>query len=410
MPRPSFFPRRSLREWAIRISLAMAALAVGSFSISHTIAQVLVKNDSVLAHALAPWDGRITAALAASLAGPEATPADRRRGDALARQALRQDPTTVAAASTLGVNAQIRGDGETASRLFVYSEKLSRRDLQTQLWKIEEAVTRNDIRGALHHYDIALRAKGQSWALLFPILASASADAQVRGALVQTLTSKPLWTEYFVYNVASNPPDPKTASLLFLDLRRAGVPVSHAAHASAINALLGGGFAEEAWNHYATIRRGVDRRRSRDPRFVGAGENPTAFDWSPVNDGGVSGSIQRDNSGGVFDFSVPATIGGPLLQQLQMLPPGRYRITGHGNGIEQAAGSRPYWVLICRSDGRELARVTMPNSSVAGGKFDGQMVVPTGCPLQVLMLAARASDAVSGLAGQIDTVQLAPAQ
>lgn len=409
MSRPRLLPRRSSREWAIRGVLAVAVAIAGYFSVAHTLAQSMVQKDVAFAHRLAPWDGRITAAMAASLAGTNATLADRARADGLARQALRQDPTAVSAVSTLGIDAQIRGDEAGARRLFTYSERLSRRDLQTQLWNIETAVSRGDISGALRHYDIALRTKGQSWDLLFPILTSASADTDVRGDLVRMLASKPLWGESFITHVAVNPPDPQTPSALFLALRGAGVPVPESAHAAAINALLAGGFADEAWRHYATIHRGADARRSRDPHFTGAGETPTPFDWAPINDGGVNTSIQRGDKGGLFDFSAPASIGGPLLQQVQILPPGNYRIFGHTSGIEQAPASQPYWALQCRADGRELARVTLPNSSQAGGHFEGRMTVPEGCPVQVLVFVSRATDAVSGLTGQIDDLKLVPA-
>jgi len=409
MPHRSLLPRRSSREWIVRGALAAGVLAAGYFSVTHTLAQAVVKNKPAFAHAGAPWDGRTTAAFAASLAGENATSGDRVRADVLARQALRQDPTAVTAASTLGIDAQIRGDARAARRLFAYSERLSRRDLQTQLWQIETAVAAGDIPGALRHYDIALRTKTQSWDLLFPILASASADGQVRGPLIRTLASKPLWAEPFINDVAADPPDPQSASALFLELRRAGVSVPEGAHAHAISALLEGGFADGAWRHYAAIHRGVDQRRSRDPLFAGAGDAPTPFDWTPVNDGSVNTSIQRGDKGGLFDFSVPASLGGPLLRQVQMLTPGNYRISGHSSGIEQAPGSQPYWSLQCRADGRELARVALPNSSQAGGTFEGRMTVPDGCRVQVLVLMARASEAVSGLSGQIDRLELVPA-
>lgn len=408
MPRRSFLPRRAPREWAIRGGLAAAAVVASYFSVAHTLAQVLVKSNAAAAHRIAPWDGRITAAFAASLTGPQATSADRQRADALARQALQQDPTAVVAVSTLGIDAQFRNDVAGARRIFAYSERLSRRDLQTQLWNIEAAVSRGDIRGALHHYDIALRAKGQSWDLLFPILTSASADAEVRGPLIETLARKPLWADSFVSYVTANPPDARTTSALFLELGRAGVPVPVNAHAVAINALLVDGLPDEAWRHYAAIHRDADQHRSRDPRFGGAGDRPTPFDWVPVNDGGVSTSIQRGERDGFFDFAAPASTGGPMLQQVQMLPPGTYRLSGHSSGIEQASVSLPYWRLLCRSDGRELARVPMPNSAQSGGNFAGDMSVPAGCPVQVLEFVARASDAVTGMNGQLDRVQLAP--
>lgn len=409
MPRRRLLPRRSSGEWAVRGTLTAVALAIAYFSLMHTLAQVVMPSNPALAYKLAPWDGRITAAFAASLAGTNATLDDREHADALARLALRQDPTAVAAASTLGIDAEVRGDRQFARRIFAYSEKLSRRDFQTQLWNIETAVARGDINGALSHYDIALRTKAQSWDLLFPILASASADTEVRNPLVRMLAAKPLWAEPFINYVAAKQPDPQTASALFLELRRADVPVPESAHAGAINALLVGGFADEAWRHYAAIHRDVDRRRSRDPHFADGRETPTPFDWTPLSDGGINASIQRGDSGGVVDFSLPASIGGPVLQQVQMLPPGNYRIVGHSSGIEQAPGSLPYWVLLCRADQRELGRVIVPNSSQAGGNFEGRMTVAAGCPVQLLVFFARASDSVSGLSGQIDHVQLAPA-
>lgn len=83
--------------------------------------------------------------------------ARRREADRLARLALRQDPTAVAALATLGLNAQIRGDTNSARRYFAYSDKLSRRSLTTRLWAIEDAVARDDIPAALRNYDVALR-------------------------------------------------------------------------------------------------------------------------------------------------------------------------------------------------------------------------------------------------------------
>lgn len=393
----------------MRGALAAAAAAAGCFSVAHTLALVVEKERPALAHRLAPWDGRITAALAASLTGPEAGDAQRRRSDDLARRALRQDPTAVTAAATLGINAQLRGDTAAASRLFAYAEKLSRRDLPTQLWMIEAAVGRGDILGALHHYDIALRTKRQSWDLLFPILASASADPPVRAELVKTLAAQPLWAEPFVNHVAAHPADPKATSALFLDLRRAGLALPDRVHAAAINGLIAGGFADEAWRHYAAIRASADRRQSRDPRFAFASEAPTAFDWVPVNGGGVSTSIQRGEGGNVFDFSVASGLGGPLLRQMQMFPPGTYRIEGRSSGIAQPAQSQPYWTLVCQTGGREFGRVAVPNSAQAGGAFSGQFTVPADCPVQALILVARVSDEAAGLSGQIVRVQVAPA-
>lgn len=401
-----YLVRHSPKEWAVRLALAAAAGVLGYYSVTFSVAQLVVKRDPALAYRFAPYDGRITAAYATSLAGTEASLRDRTRSDVLAKRALQRDPTAVAAVATLGVNADIRGDKATARRYFAYAQQLSRRNMRTQLFMIEDAVERGDIPGALHQYDITLRVSPQLGEILYPVLASASADPVIRRELVKTLAVHPLWREGFIYFSAHNGPNPKSTAALFLDLHRAGVAIPETARTDIVNALIAGGQTDTAWSYYAAIRPSADRRRSRDPRFAANLETPSQLDWTPINDGsGLTTSIE----GGIFDFAAPASVGGPMLQQLQLLPPGTYRLSGHSIGIEQAVGNLPYWTLRCQN-GRELGRVEVPNSSVANGNFSGMFSVPADCPVQSLVLFARSSDAVSGLSGQFDQISLAPAR
>lgn len=407
MPRRSSSQvRRSPAQWASRGGLAAAAAAIGCFSVAHTLAQVVARDKPAMAHRLAPGDGRIAARLAAFLSGADAKSADRGRADKLARGALLDDALAVQAVSTLGINAELRGNSAQAQRLFAYSQKLSRRDLQTQLWAIEAAVARGDIAGALHHYDVALRTSTDSWELLFPVLGEATTDPAIRAALVGTLSQRPIWGDPFITYTAARSPDPQATAALLTDLRRTGFSIPDGARAPIINALIEQGALEEAWRFYVAGNPGAVRYSSRDPRFTNSTDAPSLLDWVPIDDGSITTSIQRDKTGGVFDFAAPATVGGALLRQVQLLSPGSYRITGVSSGIEQAAVALPYWSLSCRKDGKELGRVVVPMSSQAEGQFDGRFIVPTGCPVQVLTLIARPSDAIGGVTGQIRRVQL----
>jgi hypothetical protein len=395
--------RRSASDWAVRGVLAVIVAALGYLSVTHAVAYTLRSSAPASARALAPDDGRINALAAQRLAGAEASNADRARADRLASLALRQDATAVAAVSTLGVNAQIRGDSVVARRLFSYAERLSRRELQTQIWAIEDAVGRGDIAQALRHYDIALRTSLAASELLFPILGTAMADPAIRTALVRTLSGQPMWRDAFINYAARNSPDPRVTATLFVDLRRAGVPIGAEAQLTIVDTLITGGFAGEAWSYYTSIHQGADRRVSRDPRFSANLATPSQFDWVAINSGGIATSTQ-----GIFDFSVPASVGGPMLQQLQLLTPGEYLLEGHSIGIDQSTEERPYWTLICE-DGRELGRIAMLNSADANGRFAGRFTVPAReCQAQTLVLIARPSEAASGQSGQIDQVRLRP--
>lgn len=388
--------------------MALLVAAIGCFAVTQSLAYAMRGKNPALAHALAPYDGRTTAALAEQLFLQARDAGARERAALLAARALRQDPTAVAAVGTLGFQAQVKGDAAGARRLFAYAETLSRRDLQTQLWAIEDAVGRGNVAEALRHYDIALRTSKKASDVLYPVLAAAIAEPAIRTNLVATLARQPAWGPSFVDFAAGKGADPMSIADLFVALRRAGVGVSDEATAQAINGLIGAGRVDAAWRYYALVRPGADRRQSRDPRFTAELTTPSVFDWTPINDGNVSTSIQRGPTGGIFDFAVPASGGGILLQQVQLLPPGLYRLEGHSSGVEQPKDSLPYWVLTCRG-GQEAGRVVVSNSAQSSGKFAGQFRITPSCPLQTLFLVARPSDMVSGLSGQIDRVRLVPA-
>lgn len=402
--------RRSHREWAGRIALACGVAVLGYQSVAFSIAQVAAKSQPQAADARISYDGRLSAAHAAALITPNVTAAGRAQAGALASAALRRDPTAVSAAATLGVVTLAQNDTAKARRLLAYAQMLSRRNVPTQLWSIEDAVARNDVPGALRWYDIALRTKPELIDVLYPVLAQASRDPAIRTALAHTLAGKPAWSDSYVGYAAGQKDDPHSTAALFVALRARGVAIPASAQASVVNVMLDAGNVDQAWRYYTAIRPGATRARTRDPRFTALLETPSLLDWVPVNDGNVSTSIQRTRDGGAFEFSAPASIGGAVLQQVQLLPAGTYRLSGHSDGIAQDARALPYWTLTCRADGRELGRVAVPNSAQAGGNFAGTLTVPANCPVQTLTLFAQASDAIGGTSGQIDRVVLAPAR
>lgn len=403
--RRGWLGRRSRVEWVMRGATAAVAAVAGYGAVTFSLAGV-VKSDPARAYALAPYDGRLTGRLAAAIGDPEADAAARRESDVLARSALRQDPTAVAAASALGFNAQARGDLTFARRAFSYAEHLSRRDPTTQLWAIEDAVARGDVKGAMRHYDIALRVKPELGGLLFPVLAAASGVPSVQPELVRTLSAKPLWAEAFVNYVAiGNGSDPRTIAALFQRLTASGMALPEPATAGLVRALFADGHVAEAWAYYASLRRGARRDRSRDPGFTTRLIAPSPFDWIPIDDGGVVGST----GAGAFDFSAPPSVGGPMLRQAQLLPPGKYRLTGRAADIDQPSQAQPYWVLAC-SNGRELGRLDIANSPSSGGGFAGEFEVPLDCPIQTLTLIARPAETVGGLSGRVTRASLVPSR
>lgn len=400
--------RRSLLEWSVRLVLAGVVSWIGYLSVLQSLALVLPDSQNEAAHALAPNNGRIAGRLSQTLYRPDASEADRTRAVTIAREALRHDPTAVEAVATLAADAFTRGDKAESERLLAYSQTLSRRDLRTQLMAIELAVARDDISGALNHYDIALRTKKNAPELLFPVLASALTEPAIRAALIKTLANRPSWGIGFITHAARSDADPAASAVFFRALQAVHVPVPDASSVALVNRLLAAGLFDEAWAYYAAAHPGSDRRQSRDPAFTDTAEVRTVFDWTAVNDTGVSTAILPEARNGLFDFTVSMGNGGTLLQQLQMLRPGDHVLEGHSIGIEQRARSRPYWIVRCQTGG-EIGRVEVPNSSQAGGRFQGSIHVSADCPVQMLALVARSTDEISGVSGQIDRIAIRPA-
>lgn len=398
---------RSSRGRALRGAMAVFVAFVAYVSVRHTYAYVIRRSAVERAHNLAGNDGRITA-LAAQKVLTELGARGGAKAAALAREALRSDPTAVVAASTLGLSSQAEGLSQQARRWFVYAASLSRRDLQAQLWLIEDAVPRGDVSGALHHYDIALRTSTSAPELLYPVLVAAIENPEVRRQLARTLAGRPVWGAGFLLYASGNALDLRAMAALFGDLHGRGVTVPGEAQAYAVDRLVRKGDLDLGWRYYAAIRHEKDRNRSRDPYFKMELPYPSTLDWKPVMDSEIAASLQRGERRGLFDFTGPPNIGGAMLRQTQLLSVGSYVLMGRGANIDLPEGASPYWSLAC-ANGRELGRVTVPNSDRNGGAFSGRFVVPAGCPAQTLTLVARPVNNQTGLSGQIEALTLLPA-
>lgn len=392
-------PHRSPVEWGVRSIIAVGALLVGSAAVTHSLAYSIRGSSPEQAYALSSSDGRIGAVLSEALSGAEADVATRKHADQIARRALRQDPTAVSAVATLGIDAQLRGDTGAARRIFKYADRLSRRDLRTRLWGIEDAVRRNDIPEALRNYDIALRTSRFAPALLYPVLNTAIADEDVADAMVAVLSRRPPWGDNFL-NQAALGKNPAAAAALLRKAHRARVAVPASADTIAIDGLAHQQRYDLAWAHYAEVT-GAHRERSRDPRFTANQTLTSVFDWKPVlDDTRVTATLRP----GGFEYAVSPMGGGVILQQLQMFPSGNYTLSGRATGIDPASGARGYWTVSC-ADGLEITRVALP-AWVGERRFMGQFDIPATCPVQYLRLTVDNSGQSTDVSGQIFELQV----
>lgn len=396
--------KRSSREWAFRGGIAIAAAICGYISVTSTLANAVVKTDPTVAHSLSPFNWSITAELAAAEMTAKPDSRHDSRPALLARDALRHDPTAVSALNVLGLQAQLSGDTQKARSIFAYSLALSRRNLQTHFWAIEDAVSRGDITGALQQYDTALRTSRRAPDVLFPTLAAAIAEPRVREGLIHILHTHPVWGDQFIGFVSQGQIDPLSAELFLRAATKSGLEVPDSNRVILVNKLIQRRQADRAWRYYTSFRKG-DRHQSRDAAFKAAIKRPSLFDWAPHNSAGISASLQSSKQGGAVEFSVAPSVGGKLIEQRQMLYPGIYRFESSIEDLQQPEQSRPYWTLVCQ-DGRDLGKINVPNAEKGVVRFSGQFTVPDGCIMQTLSLIARPSDEIAGVFGRVKFARL----
>lgn len=396
---------KSFVELGVRGFLALIFSMLGYVGISHSLAAAIKDRDPAKGHYLASNDGRISAALAQKEFAERPASHNRLAVTQLARLALLQDATADQAVATLGLDAQLRGDVTNARQLFSYSQKLTRRNPQTQFWAIEDAVSRGDIPGALNHYDIALRTSKTARELLFPVLADAIGQSDVRAGLLRTVSRRPPWLPDFLNFAATRGSDLLGVAQLMTSIHSSGTLVAPDAIASTVNGLIAANSVKAAWQLYASVNSGIDRDALRHPDFSANPAIPSLFDWTVTVDDNLSSSIQRGNQGAVFEFSAPPGVGGMVLRQWNMLSPGTYMLRGHATGVDQPEKSSPYWLLSCK-DGKELGRVSLNQLDKSKGTFGGRIDVLEECPVQILALYAQPVESIDGIVAQVDRVTL----
>lgn len=385
----------------------MARVAVVLIAAAAAIWAVLAATMSFTIGARSPgllpgWGlstAEVKAATAAGIVQSRPSPQEIARARTLAEAALRREPVNVTASRTLGFVALFQRDEAKAARLFRYAESLSRRDLPTQLWLIESRVARNDIQGALRHYDRALRASTSSRDLLEPILIQASADPAIGQPLAALLAVRPPWWTSFTERMIATEAPPTAA--LGLIVRRLRLDPSNDYErgllAGALNRLVESGAYRLAYAIYREARGGAPPRTElvRNPDFSLESAIPP-FEWQLHDTPGLAAVTEaRDGAPEGLALSIIAENGrsGEVARELLMAPAGEYRLTAVAGAVPADEQARPAISVVCAGEGgAALARLRLPAAASSPARIAHRFrVPPSGCPAQWLRIESGAS-------------------
>lgn len=386
------------RRW-VAVAAAVAGIAVvGAAAVTKSAALALATRNPDTALKLDPGNSIALSQAALRDIQLAKTPAQRDAAANLARRAIADDAANSTAVSALALATD---EPKAAYRALRVSEALSRRSLLTQLALIEQAVARNDVVGALAHYDIALRTSTGSAAILFPVLVEATTDRALLGPIAGKLLARPEWGELYTQQLAQTGTDLGNVTTLFTTMTRRGVAPPVAATAALYQRLLDAHDYGHAWQLYAASHRGAARGGVR----AGGGDpaaGPTPFDWNVSVDGPVTGEVRSTDAGGAeLAFASAIGDGGTAARQLLLLPPGRHVIRGavETSGTRPPAG--PNLRLDCAATAIEIGR-----QPLASGGFQFAFNVPQGCVAQWLSVNVRSGDTSTPAEGTLRSLRI----
>lgn len=395
--------RPFLRPRPVQVAAALAAAVIGSaVVIGSGIASTGESAASI--GAMGFTDARVLGKRAEALFNRASTdPADRATARELAQRALARDALIPRAVRTLALIDTLEGRATNARKLIDYSHWLTRRDLGTNLYLIEQAVGRGDTAGALTHFDTALRTDRAAYPILFPVLADAIQDPQLLRPIGRMLSANPIWLRAYVdYSVGAKP------SLAPLSRILRTMPNSPALDRSA-HSLVTARLAEEG--RYALAGAYVQAIRPapqlvRGPSF-GAEDAVMPFGWEFREEAGLSADSERapDGSSQGMSLSADQDRSGWVASQMTALPAGTYRLqtAGHISG----RGGTASWIVMCLPTETTLGRLPLPTGEGDSTVTATFSIPKQGCEGQLLRLDLSAMDeAVSGTVGTV-TIQAA---
>lgn len=398
------------------VAAIVLALAFGWVAMGVTAARTIgtLRPSAVLSWWPFDADARATAANQLLNSTPNARPNARALDEAegLARAALQREPGNVHALRALALGASVRGQTPRAERLMRFAESLSRRDLPTELWLIEASVQRNDIEGALRHYDRALRTSLLAGEVLYPVLVQAAGDRNVMLPVARMVGARPLWwTDFARKLVAESRSSAAIATVLGALRLDPHVDPERDLLVAAFNRLVEGRAYQPAFALYRQATRLNDASPAwflRNGDFQG--ENPlTPFDWA-LTDQTDLGARMDSPSGGGEDRALIVTAGngvsGEAARQLLVLPPGAYRLAARIGNVAGEERDRPQLVLICATGTQSLFDLRWPPSPPQGRSIGQDFAIPADCPAQWLQIRANGPLNVTGPESWIDAIAI----
>lgn len=383
----------------------LLGVVMAGLSLALTASTLIRRGNPELAARMMPIDSLALAYRAERLL--VANPLDPRAGE-LARSALRMQAVNPTALRVLGIVAAARGDAKTGRALILQAQHQSRRDAPSQFWLIEDAVQRGDVRLAMIHYNIVLRNKPSSHALLFPILLDALGDPSIRAALRRYYSTDEIWAPQFASYALANSKD--LEPLVALTIESGGLKNPRMAQEQAVGLIA----RLAAVNRFPAARRiyltmpGATPARLVNPGFDAADADARygVIGWQTGAQSDASSSLVKDEGGRLsLLLSANALTTSVIATKLLYLRSGGYHVGIALSKFEGGDGAAVGAQIRCPTQTGDRP-VWSERASVR--TIQGDVVVPAGCDAQYLDIVVSGGSSASMLDAAVQSVAIRP--
>jgi len=346
------------------------------------------ERDPEAAILINPEDGFALSRAAETQLALAATPGERERAVSLARRSLLREPLEGGPLRILADHAERNGGTTQARRIRILLDQRTRRDAENEAWLFGDALNRGDYSAAFEHADVLMRQDVNAPGRLSPVLVSVLEAQNAADVMARMLATRPSWREAFMRYAVSDAVEPRTAGLLLHAMARTPAPPTDYELRPLIARLVEQGRYRQAYATWrALLPPGAPEGPIYDPEFAGAPGAPP-FNWRLAQ--GLASSIMVINHDGpALRVESRGTGAETLAEQLLVLNPGRYRLSGRMLFSGEGAGEAPLWRLECAGGGALLAKAPDVPRQVSWRGFAVEFEVPVGgCEAQWLRLGA----------------------
>lgn len=367
---------------------ATIALALAGWSGADALSRSARNTAPGFAHKVAPWNAGSRAALGAAMLTQTGEPVDGGRARYLALKAIEGGEVSAAAVRTAGLAESLGGENPRSGRLMELAERLSRRDLLTQIWFIEHYSAAGDVRRTLDHYEIALTTSSSSIQLLYPVLVGAATDPELTPEIANFMVRnrERSWWGPMMTALIGETADPRSAAQIATVVLKPGVADDLALARTAVGRLVAVNALDEAHRLYVVMTgnrqsegRIKDGGFDREPRLP-------PLDWAFAEEGGYRsqrGPAPAGSSGNALWIDAEATTRAVVATQILSLTPGSHHFSALIGAEEGPADRRLIFVLGCatKASGDQLVELPLPTG---GGvrKVQGNYSITPDCPWQ----------------------------